>query len=168
MHENHGGMIVRVAVALAAFLVRTLSSAQAQGPATIRGQVYSCATHRPVSAGVRVRLGGPDERTTTLLSVDRNGRFARVGVTPGRYLIAVIPTESTLVTRHPFIPLDEIAPLASRLARIESDDVLDVPIGIADAQRRAPLTGLALTPQPVCDAALVPPAPSTADRYVIH
>jgi Carboxypeptidase regulatory-like domain len=159
---------LRTAVVLtSALLLGSVSSADAQGAATIRGQVYSCATQRPV-ASVRVRLRGPDEASTTVLAVDRNGRFTRVGVTPGRYLISVIPAGPAITTRHPYTGPEEIAPLASRLGRVETDDVLDVRIGVAETPSHAWVAPVSLTPQPVCDAAIVPPAPSTSNRYIIH
>jgi len=141
--------------------------ASAQGPATIRGLVYACYNRAPI-ASAPVILRSLDDGTVIRLISDANGRFARVGVPPGRYLIGttgILPRPG----RRTVIP-------ASRLARLESDDVLDVALGsdiVFEISSHtlvpyaAPLPA-GNDPHPHCDPAVVPPASPTSDRYIIH
>jgi hypothetical protein len=64
------------------------------------------------------------------------------------------------------------------MARVDTDDVLDLRLGTQlitvtpqpdlTSIGRAQATRAMWEPQPICDAPLVPPAPPTTDRYVIH
>ncbi len=95
---------------------------------------------------------------------------ARVGLAPGRYLIEATPPlpAGPLPAGHWF------APTASRLARVETDDLLDLRIGTDPPARFygvGPARGPgaeATEPRPACDDPLVPPAPPLTDRYIIH
>jgi hypothetical protein len=153
--------------AFAAVIVPSLAAAQ--GPATVRGVVYSCRTGSPLES-VPVTLRSLTDGAVIRLSSDARGRFVRVGVPPGRYLIGV----AGVVPRAPGMR-ESVTP-ASRLARLESDDVLDVVIGtdvlheISRHNRIAYSATLPVSdePRPLCDAPAVPPAPSTTDRYIIH
>ncbi len=123
MANSHRTGALTAPLVLAAALAAALPAA-AQGPATIRGRVYACETGRPV-AHATVHLHGLDERSTITLSAGADGRFARVGLAPGRYLIdaaAPLPTQPVRYGHW-------VAPVASRLARVETDDVLDLRIG---------------------------------------
>ncbi len=163
------GTVLRAALAAAA--LGAALPAAAQGPATITGHVYACDTGRPL-ANAAVRLRGLDDGQTIVLTSGRNGYFARVGLAPGRYLIeAAAPLPA-----QPPRPGHWVAPTASRLARVETDDKLDLRIG-TDAPRRffgiGPVRrpepgGEVARPQPACDEPLVPPAVPTSDRYIIH
>jgi hypothetical protein len=69
---------------------------------------------------------------------------------------------------NPELVLDDSA---SRLVTLENDDVLDMSIGVS----RLPVIAVDFSyahdpnqPHPVCDPPVVPPAPSTSDRYIIH
>ncbi len=142
---------------LAALIVPALASAQ--GPATIRGVAYICANHLPMTSA-RVTLHRLDDDTFVRLTTDSHGRFTRVGLEPGRYLVSVDGGPAyALHTR-----------VTSRLARLETDDVLDMSIGgdprFLDGAQGPPADQS--HPQPLCDSASVPPAPTTADRYIIH
>ena len=161
-----------VFVALVAAALPALASAQ--GPATVRGLVYSCGGGTPLAA-VPVTLRSLDDGGIVRVKSDARGRFAHVGLQPGRYLISVggvIPaTAETSPTRPPIV----VVSAASRLARLESDDVLDVSIGTSlvavRTSNRSIVRGFSVSsdaPQPMCDPAIVPPAPSTSDRYIIH
>lgn len=143
--------------ALAALTVPSLASAQ--GPATVRGFAYACANHLPMAAA-RVTLHRLADDTFVRLITDAQGRFTRVGLEPGVYLISVQGGPAyALHTR-----------VTSRLARLEADDVLDMSIGgdprYLDGAHGPP--GDQYHPQPLCDAALVPLAPPTTDRYIVH
>jgi hypothetical protein len=136
------------------------SLAAAEGPATIRGFVYACSNHAPMP-GARVTLHRLDDDTYVHVTADQRGRFARVGLAPGRYLISVQGAPGRF---------DGRTRVASRLARVDTDDVLDMSIGgdplvMISNHGRPPDP---YNPQPLCDDALVPPAPPTSDRYVIH
>ena len=149
------------------------SFASAELPPTIRGVVYSCDTGAPIP-GAYVWLDSLEDRSRSALVTDAHGSFARVGLTPGRYLVIVVGEirgSHTIYARG-----------VSRLARVDTDDVLDVRIGTQTRPLpppRATTAGLQHLehvvsprylhePMPICDAAVVPPAPSTSDRYVIH
>jgi hypothetical protein len=140
------------------------SVALAQGAATIRGVAYSCADHRPMPSAL-ITLhpldGGADMQQET----DAHGRFTRVGLTPGRYIVSV---EGRGTTYQGWYVVRTNA--ASRLTRLEADDVLDMSIGGSNLTTisrhgRPPDPN---QPHPLCDAPLVPPAPATTDRYIIH
>jgi hypothetical protein len=153
--------------ALAALAVPSLAAAQ--GPATVRGIVYSCHSGSPLES-VPVILRSLTDGTVIRLNSDAHGRFVRVGVAPGRYLISAVG----VVPRGPGVRAS-VTP-ASRLARLESDDVLDVRIGtdeLTEISRHSSVPHFARLPDgdephPVCDAPVVPPAPATTDRYIIH
>jgi carboxypeptidase family protein len=154
----------------AALGLATALPAAAQKPATITGRVYACETGAPL-AHAAVRLRGLDDGSAVALTSDAGGRFARVGLAPGRYLIEATPPLPTQPLRHGHW----VAPTASRLARLETDDVLDLRIGTAAPERsygvgpvRRPGAPESTAPQPACDDPLVPPAVPTADRYIIH
>jgi Carboxypeptidase regulatory-like domain len=160
----------RAGALLAATLFAATLPAAAQGPATITGHVYDCDTGRPL-ANAAVRLRGLDDGQTIALTSGRNGYFARVGLAPGRYLIeaaAPLPAQPPRGGHW-------VAPAASRLARVETDDKLDLRIG-TDAPRRflgvgpvrRPEADEARRPQPACDDPLVPAAVPMSDRYIIH
>ncbi len=157
-------------IALTAALLAAALPAAAQGPATISGQVYACGTGRPL-AGAAVRLRGLDDGGTIALTSGRDGRFSRVGLTPGRYLIEAT---APLPARPPGSG-HWFAPTASRLARVENDDFLTVRIGAAAPSRfhgvgpaRRPGADESTQPRPACDEPLVPPAVPTSDRTIIH
>ncbi|MDP9106816.1 MAG: carboxypeptidase-like regulatory domain-containing protein [Candidatus Eremiobacteraeota bacterium] len=145
------------------------SFASAEIPATIRGVVYSCDTGAPI-AGAYVWLRGLDAGSVNTLWTDARGGFARVGMAPGRYIVFVGGPVQGSKTIH--------ARPASRMARVDTDDVLDLRLGtqlIAVAPRpdvtsisNAHVTRAMYEAQPICDAPLVPLAPPTTDRYVIH
>jgi carboxypeptidase family protein len=145
------------------------SFASAEMPATIRGVVYSCETGAPI-AGAYVLLRAVDGGTVNTMRTDARGAFVRVGVEPGRYIVFVggpVRDSTTIVARP-----------ASRMARVDTDDVLDLRLGtqfmtvppridypiVTNANAAQALQQA----QPVCDAPLVPPAPQTSDRYVIR
>ena len=145
------------------------SFASAEMPATIRGVVYSCDTGAPVP-GASVWLRGLDGGTVNTLWTDVRGAFAQVGMAPGRYIVFVggsVRGSTTLRTRP-----------ASRMARVDSDDVLDLRLGtqLIAVPLRPDLTSIGNAhatraldeAEPICDAPLVPLAPTTTDRYVIH
>jgi hypothetical protein len=145
------------------------SFASAEMPATIRGVVYSCSTGAPVRDAY-VLLHAMDSGIVSRLWTDAHGGFAQVGLAPGRYMIFVpgsIRGSDKVVARA-----------ASRIARVDTDDVLDVRLG-TEIVPRPPQTRfyavkdvrtipMMQQPEPICDAAAVPPAPATSDRYVIH
>ncbi len=140
------------------------SVAFAQGPATIRGVAYSCADHGPMPSAL-ITLHPLDGGADLQLETDAHGRFARVGLTPGRYIVSVEGRGTPYQGRYVFR-----TNAASRLARLEADDVLDMSIGGSDVitisrHGRPPDPN---QPHPLCDAALIPPAPSTTDRYIIR
>ncbi len=118
--------------------------AAAQGPATLRGQVYFCNSREPLP-GAAVSLVSTDGTTSMNLRSDANGRFVRVGLPAGTYRVET----SQQVGRHVFS--------SRRLARLEADDVLDVPLGVTSE----------LTSRH-CEPYLVPPALPTTDRYIVH
>jgi carboxypeptidase family protein len=148
-------------------------AAVAQSPATIRGQVYDCKTGQAMALAT-VELRNLDDGTTLAMQAANDGRFVRVGVQPGRYLISA--TGPSLGQSPQYTRLGSTT--ASRLARVDTDDVLDVRIGtnhtlhvISYLLTRGTGTLPARDPnepRPVCDPAVVPPAPPTSDRYVIH
>ena len=161
-----------VFVAFVAAAVPALVSAQ--GPATVRGLVYSCGAGTPLAA-VPVTLRSLDDGGVVRVKSDAHGRFARVGLQPGRYLISVGGVIPATAETTPMLPPIIVVSSASRLARLESDDVLDVSIGTAvvpvHTSNRTIVHGYSVAsdaPRPMCDPALVPPAPSTSDRYIIH
>jgi Carboxypeptidase regulatory-like domain len=151
----------------------------AQGPATIRGFVYDCVSGAPLG-GASVELRNLDGSTTSFV-VGENGRFVRVGVEPGRY---VISATGPVLRGEPGLTLP--SPTASRLARVENDDVLDMRIGtyrtlyhasVERSRRPADVSASAYTSLPphgpnevrsICDDPLVPPALPTSSRYIIH
>jgi len=145
------------------------SFASAAMPATIRGVVYSCDTGAPVP-GAYVWLRSMDGGSVNTLWTDARGSFARVGMAPGRYIVLVGGPIQGSKTIH--------ARPASRMARVDTDDVLDLRLGtqLITVTPRPDLTTITnahvtramYEPQPICDAPLVPPAPPTTDRYVIH
>lgn len=145
------------------------SFASAEMPPTIRGVVYSCDTGAPI-AGASVLLRSTEGGSQSALRTDAHGGFARVGVAPGRYIVFVGGPVQGSATIH--------ARSASRLARVDTDDVLDVRLGtqlitVVPHPGFTDITNAHATlalrrPEPVCDAALVPPAAPTTDRYVIH
>ena len=136
----------RIRIAAAMTAVFSLgASALAQGPATLRGQVYVCDTGAPV-AGAPVTVLNLDDGTHFQLRSDAHGRFVRVGLVPGRYRLG------TTIEPGP----DQRS--ASREARLESDDVLDVRIGVWHK----------LMTRQGCEPYRVPLAISTSDRYIIH
>jgi Carboxypeptidase regulatory-like domain len=169
-------LLTLMAGALAVLALGVPSAALAQGPATIRGVVYSCATGAVVPSA-RVVLHGVDDGTTVALTTNGRGRFTKVGLAPGRYMISATPPLSP--------PWNQPRPLglftSSRMALLETDDVVDMRIGtrppamvINQLAAHAPIgtvTASAETankPAPACDAPLVPLAPSTASRYIIR
>ncbi|BDE06785.1 hypothetical protein WPS_20610 [Vulcanimicrobium alpinum] len=174
------------AAAVPALLLAGSVSAGAQGPATIRGVVYSCGSGAAV-ADARVDLRGLDGGRLTHLTADAHGRFARVGVEPGRYLIvAFAPARRAVLTAsspRTSVAVGTVAATASRSALVETDDVLDVRIGIPEPQlqsidgrptlfvgARAHSSDPSVSddPHPACDPPTVPMAVSTANRYIIH
>jgi hypothetical protein len=162
-----------IAVLALAGLILAPCAVAAQSPATIRGQVYDCRTGQAMPRAT-VELRNLDEGTTFALQAANDGRFARVGLQPGRYLISA--TGASLGQSGTYARLGSTT--ASRLARVDADDVLDVRIGTNQTLRvishlpvRVTNTPPARDPneaRPVCDPAFVPPAPSTSDRYVFH
>jgi hypothetical protein len=144
-------------------LVPSVAFAQG-GPATIRGVAYYCADHGPMPSAL-ITLhpldGGADMQQET----DAHGRFTRVGLTPGRYIVSVEGRGTPYQGRYVFR-----ANAVSRLARLEADDVLDMSIGgtslITISRHGHPPDPN--QPHPLCDTALVPPAPATTDRYIIR
>ena len=158
---------------LAAAAILSLASlpslASAEMPPTIRGVVYSCDTGAPIP-GAYVWLRGLDDGSVNTLPTDARGAFARVGMAPGRYVVFVggpVRGSTTIQTRP-----------ASRMARVDTDDVLDLRLGTQLFTAPPPVhytsIGRVQAPlamqraEPLCDAPLVPPALSTTDRYVIH
>jgi hypothetical protein len=138
--------------------------ASAEGPATIHGVVYECAT-RHALANAYVTLRGVDNGEAFTMRTDAKGRFTRVGLTPGRWLVEAASRPGAEGQRD----------AASRLATLETDDVLDMVIGTrllsatrATAVRTAADRPASNTPHPLCDSAHVPQAPTTADRTIIH
>jgi Carboxypeptidase regulatory-like domain len=164
----------RLAALVALGLFALPLSAAAQGPATIRGRVYDCDTGSTLT-GVPVVLRNVDDGSVVRLRSGQDGRFARVGLQPGRYLIAALPeyrAPRPFATRDP-----RMATFASRLARVETDDVLDLILGtrmrptVGPNVVQPPPAGELLAddqPQPLCDPALVPRALPTTDRYIMH
>jgi hypothetical protein len=151
----------------------TAAPANAQGAATLRGVVYDCYGGGPIG-GSWVGLRNLVDGSTTTLTAGEDGRFLRVGIDPGLYLISAhgpVPSRQ----RGRALPSQTV----SRLARIESDDVLDVRIGTSRTLYGAVATpsqretspasaSQANAPAPLCDPALVPRAPSTSSRYIIR
>lgn len=135
----------------------------AQGAATIRGAVYYCED-RAAAPHAYVLLRNLDDGETHRFVTDEHGRFSRVGIVPGRYLITAQLVPSPKYRRD----------MPSRLARIETDDVLDMTIGVShyvafaiDFLGEGP-PGPPNQPHPLCDPPVVPPAPPTSDRYIMH
>jgi len=163
----------RIAALALAALVLAPCAAAAQSPATIRGQVYDCKTGRAM-AHASVELRNLDDGTTVALQAGNDGGFARVGLQPGRYMI--LATGPSLGQTGTYARLGSTT--ASRLARVDTDDVLDVRIGTYQTLHVISYLPVRVTntppardpnePRPVCDPALVPPAPPTSDRYVFH
>ncbi len=159
-----------VALVFAGFLLAP-RPAPAQVPATIRGQVYDCNQGDAI-AGAAVELRGLDDGSTIVLRAARDGRFARVGLLPGRYLISATDPGPK---QDPLVHLRDVTTTASRMARVEMGDVLDVRIGTYRTLRlimppRVSSTNLPLAPNephPACDPAFVPASP-TINRYVVH
>jgi hypothetical protein len=158
----------RPIAALGCLLALALTGpASAEGPATIHGVVYDCATRHAI-VGAFVTLRGVDSGEVFRARSDERGRFVHVGMTPGHWLIEA--------STHPGTDADRDT--ASRMALLETGDVLEMVIGtrlLSPAQasaghflttRGAPRSDE--TPRPLCDPARVPPAPSTSDRYIIH
>jgi hypothetical protein len=174
LHRTASAAPLRAAVLGAALVaVTTLAAAvpaAAQGPATIAGQVYACESGRPLP-NASVRLRGLDDGQVIKLTSGRDGRFVRVGLMPGRYLIeAAAPLPAQPPRRGHWI-----APTASRLARVETDDKLSLRIGtdapvraLVPGPTRRPESNGPTGPQPACDDPLVPMATPTSDRYIIH
>jgi len=139
--------------------------ASAEGPATIHGVVYECGT-RHALANAYVTLRGLDNGEAFKMRTDAQGRFVRVGLTPGRWLIEASSRPGAGGARD----------AASRLATLETDDVLEMVIGtrLQDASRATAVRAAAdrsvnaNAPHPLCDSARVPQAPTTADRTIIH
>jgi hypothetical protein len=113
----------------------------------------------------RITLHPLDGGADIHVVADARGRFSRVGLAPGRYIVGVqgrgMPYQGRFIGR---------TRIASRLARLEPDDVLDMSIGgeslvMISNHGDAPDPN---RPRPLCDAAIVPPAPATTDRYIIH
>jgi hypothetical protein len=154
--------ISTIAVALA---FGAATPALAEGPATIHGVVYECAT-RHALANAYVTLRGADNGEVFKMRTDAQGRFQRVGLTPGRWLIEASSRPGAGGERD----------TASRLATLETDDVLEMVIGtrLLSASRATGVRAAAdrptnaNTPHPLCDSARVPQAPTTSDRYIIH
>jgi hypothetical protein len=139
--------------------------ASAEGPATIHGVVYECAS-RHALANAYVTLRGLDNGEAFNMRTDARGRFVRVGLTPGRWLVEASSRPGAAAERD----------TASRLATLETGDVLDMVIG---TRLLSPARAVAVrpsadhvansnAPHPVCDPARVPLAPSTSDRTIIH
>lgn len=162
--------LMRTATALLLVAGSTVS-AGAEGATTLRGVVYACGTSSPVGFA-HVQLRALDGGRSIDIATDATGRFSRVGLTPGRYLIVA---SNDRPYRHYSV--------ASRIALLESGDVVDMRIGTGMARpgRRAALGGGRLAPgsetatrlayeqaTPICDDANVPPATPTSDRYLIH
>jgi hypothetical protein len=139
--------------------------ASAEGPATIHGVVYECAS-RHALANAYVTLRGVDNGEAFNMRTDAQGRFVRVGLTPGRWLIEASSRPGASAERD----------AASRLATLEADDVLNMVIGtrlLSPARAtavRAVGAGPANpdVPHPLCDPARVPLVPATSDRTIIH
>lgn len=174
--------------ALLALLLAGSFPADAQGPATIRGVVYSCGTG-DVVPDARVELRALDGGRLAVLTADAHGRFARVGIEPGRYLVVATPSlqnvrpwnQRALWTPREIVSAEQHT--ASRLASLEADDVLDVRIGTPSVgyvggvvytgdywtKRAAEYAARPQNePHPACDPPIVPMAVATADRYMIH
>ncbi|MBV9440628.1 MAG: carboxypeptidase regulatory-like domain-containing protein, partial [Candidatus Eremiobacteraeota bacterium] len=122
-------MTPRLAAAAIALLVSlgTNGRAAAQDIATIRGVVYACEGDAPIPY-VGVTLRRLDDGAVLRLATDRWGRFVDVGLAPGRYLVAVGTGGRSVLAPYDFRENQVLEP-ASRLARIENDDVLDVRLG---------------------------------------
>ena len=136
----------------------------AQGAATIRGVAYSCTDRSPMPSA-RVTLHPLDGAADVHLAADANGRFTRVGLTPGQYIVSVQGRGTLYQGRY--IGRTRIA---SRLARVDADDVLDMAIGgetlyLISSHADSPDPN---KPRPLCDPAFVPPAPATTDRSIIR
>ena len=148
--------------AVGALLVPSVASAQ--GPATIRGFAYECRDHSPMPSAL-ITLHPLDGDADVRVVADARGRFTRVGLTPGRYIVSV--QGRGMLYQGQYIGRTNAA---SRLLRLEADDVLDMSIGgdhlIAISRHGRPPDPD--QPHPLCDAAVVPPAPSTTDRYIIR
>ncbi|HEV3087131.1 MAG TPA: carboxypeptidase-like regulatory domain-containing protein [Candidatus Elarobacter sp.] len=145
---------IRIAATMTAVLsLGTMVPAGAQGSASLRGQVYYCDTHQPLAAAA-VSVISTDGTTSVHLRTDANGRFVRVGLPAGTYRVETSPQAGRWVYS------------ARRLARLESDDVLDVGLGVT------PLTdvrsGMTLVTPKRCEPYLVPLAVPTTDRYIVH
>jgi Carboxypeptidase regulatory-like domain len=142
-------------------------AANAEGPATLHGQVYSCSDNTPI-ASAHVTLRGIDDGTLREITTGPDGRFVRVGLMPGRYLIVASPGYRSRVDA------------ASRMALLDTDDNLSVRIGTNVYKAVLERRGRKLLPRdpsapdpyeravPACDSPLVPLASSTSNRYVIH
>ncbi len=157
---------VAIATSLAAAAL-VPHAARAEGPATIHGLVYSCNDRTPIPQA-HVTLRGIDDGTLREITTGADGRFIRVGLMPGRYLIVA---SSTRFRKGP-------GDVASRMALLDTDDNLDVRIG---TYTRSP-GGTHGSPRvagptdadpyaravPLCDPPLVPLASSTSTRYVIR
>jgi hypothetical protein len=144
--------------------------ASAQGPATIRGRVYECNSGVALR-GITVALRNVENGDVVELRTNASGRFTRVGLAPGRYLIAAVPDLEAVP--FPLRPRETIA-FASRIARVEPDDVLDLLLGtnlvhVTRPAREPQDDPLASNqPHPICDPPLVPLATTTTVRYIIH
>jgi len=129
------------------------TAASADQPATIRGVVYSCESRHPV-AGANVTLRGLDDGSVVRLRSDANGRFAKVGLMPGRWDIQAGRGTDVLQA-------------STRQAMLESDDALDMVIGVR-ATGAARASADPKVTHTDCDPYRVPAVPSTSDRYIIH
>ncbi len=154
--------IASLAVTLAFGVV---TPAGAEGPATIHGVVYDCASRHAI-VNAYVTLHGLDNGEKFKTLTDAHGRFARVGLTPGHWLIEASTRPGAAGERD----------AASRLATLETDDVLEMVIGTRLRGEARATAGhpardrqaKANTAHPLCDPARVPQAPSTSDRTIIH
>ena len=146
-------------LAAAAFAVAILlpAAASAEQPASIGGLVYDCASGRPV-AGASLTLRGLDDGTVVHLRADANGRFAKAGLTPGRWQIQAAIGEISSSTRE---------------AVLETDDALAMRIGISTIVNLQHMDGRGFPTAPAiaraaCNPYRIPAAASTSDRYIIH
>ncbi|MBV8749638.1 MAG: carboxypeptidase regulatory-like domain-containing protein [Candidatus Eremiobacteraeota bacterium] len=134
----------RIAAVAAVLSLGAVSAASAQGPASMRGVVYECSTRAPL-ANALVTLRNTAGNPAINLRADADGRFRRVGLEPGTYQV----TATGKVGRHTVV--------ARRLAKLESDDTLEVAMGTTQYWQ-----------QNGCEPYYVPLAVSTADRYILH